>query len=200
MENGNIGILPNMNHIKILMAVGCLLMTNCRKPQAVSSDRKQYLENTRQFIRLFKDSIYLKDSLVISNKAGGHIFSICEEELFHDSAILSSQERREILVQLDHPILKTWTNDLIGPAKIVSQDTLNRIFKGGLHEAWSLFHEKYGRDLRRFSAPIFLRNNTICLFYSEMMCGGLCGEGQLSLYKKGAGQWKLIRTFCNWVS
>ncbi len=48
--------------------------------------------------------------------------------------------------------------------------------------------------------PIFLRKGTVCLFYYDYFCGGLCGQGILAVYKKENNSWKYWYEIYNWVS
>ena len=51
-----------------------------------------------------------------------------------------------------------------------------------------------------FSLPIFLRNYSYCIFYSDNHCGWLCGGGRLTLYKKINNRWQELKSYCNWIS
>ena len=51
-----------------------------------------------------------------------------------------------------------------------------------------------------FSRPVFLRDNSLCVFYQSYSCGGLCGHGQFGLYRKFKGKWVQVSTFFQWIS
>ena len=78
-------------------------------------------------------------------------------------------------------------------------DTVTAIFKDR-NKWWTYFYKYYGESFNTYSAPIFLRNYTLCLFYSSNSCGGLCGGGQITLFKKEGNTWKPFKSFCDWVS
>lgn len=49
--------------------------------------------------------------------------------------------------------------------------------------------QKYVPWVFGFSKPIYLREETLCLYYSMAMCGQLCGHDEVSFYKKENGKW-----------
>jgi hypothetical protein len=62
------------------------------------------------------------------------------------------------------------------------------------------FANKIFYTLYNFTEPLFLKNNTICIFYQDYACGNLCGGGNLSIYIKANGKWKREWYLYNWVS
>lgn len=61
-------------------------------------------------------------------------------------------------------------------------------------------YTKSDYKLFNFSRPVFLRSNSICVFYQQSSCGGLCGHANLGLYRKLNGRWILVWTFFQWIS
>src|ERR1700730_10921883 len=116
----------------LLLSAVCFYVVSCQRPQAASEAMGPYLETTRRFIQFVRDSTHTKDTLVLADRAGGHIFPLCEEDLLSDSSFFSPEERKEIRSQWDHPLLKTWTHALIDHANIVPQDSTTPIFKNNL--------------------------------------------------------------------
>jgi hypothetical protein len=164
-----------------------------------SSQNTQYLEDTRQFMKHFRESSHLMDTLFIENFTS--VARTCVEEAFKDSTHLSEGDRQEIRAWLDHPPLNSWTPDLVGgPAKIISQDSLGLLVKAAIARSPVRGDYSLGIRVYSFSAPIFFHDNTLCLFNSSSYCGGLCGGGQLYLLRKDGGQWKVINSFCGWMS
>jgi hypothetical protein len=160
-----------------------------------------YLADAKRFIHWYMEGT-IKDSIILSNQAGGHFFKMCERELMSDTTILTHSEHREFQAALDSSKLQNWTADLVGTkVRLLSEDTIRAIFKGKiLYKDWNVFYSKYGKRFLKFSAPIFLRNKTLCIFYSEEDCGSTCGSGELDVYKKNGGGWKLVKTVCSWMS
>jgi hypothetical protein len=48
--------------------------------------------------------------------------------------------------------------------------------------------------------PIFLRNNTLCLYARDVVRGGKCCGGSLNLYRLVDDKWLLLKTICEWYS
>ncbi|MHA4895727.1 hypothetical protein ACXZ1K_13320 [Pedobacter sp. PWIIR3] len=48
--------------------------------------------------------------------------------------------------------------------------------------------------------PIFLRNNSLCVFEYGYYCGNRCGEGSLAFYYKIDGKWKEWMVLVKWES
>lgn len=108
----------------------------------------------------------------------------CLIYLLDDTATYAPQELAHIRDK-KYPSLKKWTKALFSEIPVVSWDTAQKF----------RFYPKW-----EFSVPIFLRNDTYCLFYSGYHCGALCGGGSLVLYKKENGRWTEVKYYCLWVS
>ncbi len=87
--------------------------------------------------------------------------------------------------------MKWKTSDFPG-VRLLSRDTVDAVFKVFARH-WTYFRAYIGNDFNEFSMPIFLRNDTYCLFYTANYCGGLCGGGNLILYKKQGNGWKIVK-------
>jgi hypothetical protein len=61
-------------------------------------------------------------------------------------------------------------------------------------------YTKAAYELFNFTRPVFLRDNSICVFYQQNSCGALCGYGRLGLYRKLSGKWILVWTYYQWIS
>jgi hypothetical protein len=158
-------------------------------------EQKEYLEHTIAFIAMISKNkpILLNDNL--DNNEG---FS-CLDQLKQDTLTFTKSEIDYILKKSKNSSIKKWTKELVPVAKLINGDTINQIFKNG-EKGWTYFYKKIGRDFTSFSAPIFLRNNKYCIFYSAIHCGWLCGGGQLILYKREGAEWKIVKSYCNWIS
>ena len=113
----------------------------------------------------------------------------------------SKREKFFINTELNKLVSLCWQPGLLDSSRLIKADTVTKIFKNGdLFSGWDYFRKNYGRELYSFSKPIFLRNNTICLFYFGDRCGELCGEGGLYIYIKKNGVWKMKYPVYSWVS
>jgi hypothetical protein len=163
------------------------------------TDSIEYVHQVIQFIKQVGQQ-ELNDSLFILEDSPSSLdYFDCLKSVLHDTTIFSKTEISIIKKQSKHPLIKSWTNSLIPNIKIVSADTIRNIFKDD-SKGWKYFYNHIGRSVSGFSAPIFLKHFSYCLFYSDNSCGGLCGEGHLTLYKKEKDKWIAIKSYCNWVS
>jgi hypothetical protein len=121
----------------------------------------------------------------------------CLKQVLMDKATYSAPELAR-LQSHTYPVISTWASFSLG-ARLLSQDTIHKAFQRRADD-WNYFHKHIGMSFNEFSAPIFLRNYTYCLFYSANYCGSLCAGGSLVLYKKEKGRWKPVKNYCQWVS
>lgn len=117
-----------------------------------------------------------------------------------DTFALSNSELIYIDSCLESSVNTIWTDEYIGNSILLSKDTVDYIYSKHASEIDGYLWKNYG-DRRIFflSKPIFLRNNTICIFEDDMDCGVLCGGGDLVIYKKNKGSWSRYMTISSWV-
>ncbi len=170
-----------------------------RNLSGTRKQRKVYTHETRAFINSIRKTQFPSDTILLVDRPNMKEVENCLNLLFQDSSLFTPTEQELIRIQIGNPALKKWNADLVDHADFISRDTLNAIFKDG-NRSWTYFHKRYGSSFHSFSAPIFLRNNTLCLFYSDYACGGLCGAGHTILYKKEEESWIVFKSFCYWIS
>jgi hypothetical protein len=115
-----------------------------------------------------------------------------------DSLILTPKELARVKKQLKNQ-QQSWLTGCLQNVKLIPKDTISYVFKN-MGKGWDYFHKTYGDRLYRISTPIFLRKNSICLFYWSYGCGPLCGQGTLALYKKENGKWVHYWSLLDWIS
>jgi len=192
---------------KLTLAFGlCISMISCRQTNTKQTantlnetDSIQYFNEVVQFIKQVKQQQLKDSSFILEDEPSSLDYFDCLQDVIHDTITYSENEIRLIKQQSKHPHIKVWTNSLIPNIKIASADTIRNIFKDDT-KGWQYFYTHIGRGVSGFSSPIFLRHFNYCLFYSDNSCGGLCGEGHLTLYKKEKDKWVEIKSYCNWVS
>jgi hypothetical protein len=113
--------------------------------------------------------------------------------------VFSKEERAYIAKKIEEQKTATWSDGLLPNSKLITKATIKDIFNER-EKGWIYFHGKYSSGFYTFSKPIFLKNNTICVFYYGYHCDYLCGYGDWSVYKKVNGDWVRIITFSSWVS
>ncbi len=114
--------------------------------------------------------------------------------------ILSPQERTYIDQALAKLASTRWDSSLFKYGKLISKDEVKAIFTDRKQQGWQYFKQHYGTELHEFSSPIFIRDNTLCVFYSGHSCDYECGEGALAIFKKEKEDWVLWMTLYVWMS
>jgi hypothetical protein len=115
--------------------------------------------------------------------------------------ILNQKEEEYINHELSLMKYNVWADGLLKGSVLVKTGTLDKIFKkNSLSTAWQYIYKHYGDGFYTLGKPIFLRNNTVCVFYSSYNCGMLCGKGGLYIYLKKNVIWKKQYTLYSWIS
>lgn len=185
----------------LLVALGFMACTRknpSQKKQAYADSvqkQKIYSAQTTAFIERFIN----QKPINLSDKVDSDDFASCFEQLKQDTLTFTKKEIAFILSEHKHPLIKKWTKQLIPSANLIDGNTITEIFSKD-HKGWKYFYKHIGKEFNSFSAPIFLRNNQYCIFYSSLACGDRCGEGQLILYKKEGANWKEVKVYCDWIS
>ena len=92
-----------------------------------------------------------------------------------DSILLTNDELTYLNAQLELTDHFHWEQRLFKNAKIIPFDTLR--------------HQRLYGQYWFFSKPIFIRDNSICLFYYIFYCGNTCGHSQLAFYRWRNNKW-----------
>jgi hypothetical protein len=121
----------------------------------------------------------------------------CLQAVLADNSFTAA-EHQAIRLAVTRKVTR-WSTADFATARILRTDTIKLILKDW-HRGWPYFHEHIGEDFNTFSFPLFIRNNTYCLFYEANYCGGLCAEGNLILYKKAGTNWLEVKRYCSWES
>jgi len=191
---------------KVLLLIVVILCISCKHSNKIEikfkSDKSkgdiEYLIQAKKFIQEigqneFKDtSSFLADTPSTFKTLDGL------NEFRSDTALFTKKEIDFVDAEGEKALIKKWTTTFF--PKIVTQDTINAIFKPRSLSGWLYFHTHFGRRIINFSKPIFFRNYTYCLFYYGSSCGGTCGGGGLFLYKKEDDKWVEVKTYSSWVS
>jgi len=170
------------------------------QPRSNSTDSTEYLTQAIQFIKSVKQVELNEKSFVLADQpADIHGFD-CLSDLLADTTTLSDNERIFVISSSNKSYIKQWRKDFFDDVTIIPSDTIKLIFGKDPFDDWNYFYEHYGSSFNSFSAPIFFRDYTFCLFYSDNSCGMLCGTGNLSLFQRKNNEWKLVKTYCEWIS
>jgi hypothetical protein len=107
------------------------------------------------------------------------------------------KERNFITRKLGRLNSKKWNDRLFPNSKVVSAEQIDAIQESAVNRnlapALRLCYTVY-----TFSDPIFLRNDTVCLFYSGKTNFAV-KEGELCVFKKRGAQWIKFATIYDWI-
>ncbi|MBV9988333.1 MAG: hypothetical protein JO301_11685 [Chitinophagaceae bacterium] len=182
-----------------LLFVAAFLFSACgdhTHPKMTGNPENEYRSETKSFIDYIRTTESPYGTIVLVDTPAMKPLMACQDFLSRSIISLNPDEQKAVKAQFSDPPLKLWDTSLV-KARILRGDTLAVILKD--RTRWWRFHEQYG-GYDYYSAPIFLRNYTLCVFSSYHYCGSLCGEGKITLYQKEDGQWKPVESFCRWIS
>lgn len=106
-----------------------------------------------------------------------------------DSVKFTESEIKYINEEITKMARYKWDKGLFADALLIPTDKINKIFTDNIFKGWAYLKAKHIEKLYSFAPPIFLRDDTYCLFYYSYGCGDLCGQGEFALYKKENGKW-----------
>ena len=155
-------------------------------------------EKIVSFIKQMHPSALADSNFILVDKPFAFEYFGCLDPFLDDSAFYTKAEIDFIMKSIKTSSIK-WSNGLLGSVKVTSRDSIDVIFKDK-SKGWNCFYKHFGQSYHTFSVPIFLRNDTLCLFYSATHCGYECGDGHFILYKRENGKWVELKTYCNWIS
>jgi hypothetical protein len=158
----------------------------------------EYIRKAIAFIKQVKSSELTNSKFILVSDAVSLNSNDCLQNALADKQFYSSSEK-QLIENRAASWQYQWKKTDFSVSKLVKQDTINLIFKTH-SKRWDYFNKYVGRDFNEFSLPIFIRNDTYCLFYSANYCGNLCGGGSLVLYKKEKGNWIPVKSYCDWES
>ena len=113
--------------------------------------------------------------------------------------ILTQKEKKHIKAKLRRLRELNWEDHLLPSARLLPRDTVQYYLKDRAR-GWQRMYDRGISGYYTFSSPIFLRNETLCIFQYDFSCGNLCGDGTVMIYRKENGKWKPYINLANWVS
>lgn len=108
--------------------------------------------------------------------------------------LLTAEEKKHVDLEIASMQRKIWTDAPIKGVKILNADT------AAVWRKRSTEFKQTRSAYFSFSKPIFIRNNTVCLFYSGHICGPLCSTGFLIAYTKVGDEWVEWFLIDSWVT
>lgn len=122
------------------------------------------------------------------------------KEIKKDSLSLTDKEYAYVLSEIKKMQKFIWHDDLLPASKTIPTDTVTNIFTTRKMKGWDYLRKVGIRGIFTVAKPIFLRSNTVCLFYFDQSCGYVCGSGEFAAYKKVNGKWVHWITLDDWTS
>jgi hypothetical protein len=195
-------LIDMQNHrILLTLLVAGIMLQSCRSGFSTAVNRKDSVllaQKTISFLREVLDKKINDSSWIISDKPFAFEYFDCLTGVYQDTAFFTREELGMIRSK-KYPTFTWWHTPFFPAAKMIDGDTIHNIFDDNKKD-WRYFRTRYGSGFSTCSVPIFLRDDNYCLFYTDESCGGLCGGGQLVLYRKENGKWVKWKTYCQWIS
>ncbi|NCI45726.1 hypothetical protein [Sediminibacterium soli] len=184
--------------VLLITVLSCRQTGGSNMPPTAKKDSASYLAACIDFLQQVAHRRLNGAGLILSDAPSLLTGDGCLKEVLADTNFYTKEEL-SYLRDRQYPSLQKWPEKLIPNTRVLRSDSIQAVFERGGKD-WMYFYNRIGSGVHGFSMPVFLRNDTYCLFYSEYNCGMLCGEGDLTLYKKENSQWKPIKQYCAWIS
>ncbi len=123
-----------------------------------------------------------KDEVIKGNRTGRYL----------DSVAFTQSEREEIKSYLEGNKSLVWTTELLGDVQFVSSSEIDEYYNNYKGDA-----PEFEKEYFQLSAPLFLKDNTIALFFWGHE-GASEGSGALNLYAKRNGTWIRVTDVYSW--
>jgi hypothetical protein len=187
--------------MKPLISLFSILFVLYGRP--ICAQTNQYSVFQREYYTFFNSFIYA-DSVKMFNLSDTPDFSYIFEDttaIFDDTAIFTKQDIHFIKLQIAKDVKLNWRHNKIIGANIISGKRISSMFGNNIDIGWAIFNKQYRGWFATFSVPLFSLNRNICIVYKAWHCGGLCGNGNTTVYKKVNGKWILLKLYgVIWVS
>ena len=160
------------------------------------SQKDRYSTEVNSFLNFIRSEALKVDSLTLFITADTRLLSNCEW-IIHDTSFLTKSQRDTIYRQIESPIIKDWTNEFLVQTKFTSWEVIVPMLRNK-KQGWEYIRKTVSARIFSFSAPIFIRDFTMCLFSWDEYCGGGCADGQIHLYMKENDKWVIKKSYCEW--
>lgn len=119
--------------------------------------------------------------------------------------VLTRKEKKYLQKELKLLDEIKWADSIFNPSRMISLDKMWEYISRRRREYSEIYTFKHSQSdtnyinkqgwvqycsIFQFSKPIFLRDNSIVIFYFLRLCGNECGVEDFSIYKKQDGQYK----------
>jgi hypothetical protein len=142
----------------------------------------RYMENVSN---VFPAKVY-KREVVGTTYTGGHA----------DSIAFTADERKAIVRYFKSKRSYVWPKAVLDDAALISQSVLDSLYKLR-RKANPTNPDGYTPEYFALSLPLFLKNNTVAIFYYGHQ-GGNVGYGPINVYIKRNGSWEKFEELWSW--
>ena len=201
METIAFSIFLESYHLRIILLL-LLASSYCAEAQDSAASKKtftsrdslDYVRKAISFIEQVNKQQLSDSNYRLVDEPFSAMYNDCLDKFLVMPGLFSPDEIR-IAAQREYPAASRWRDGWFKQLKVISRDTVSSIFETKA-KGWDYFLKAVGRGYRNFSMPIFLRNDSLCIFYSDVYCGDRCEDGNIHLYKKEDGIWIQIPSPC----
>ncbi len=157
---------------------------------------KDYIKEVVLFLNAVKSKELNDPSFTLVNAPKYACFTYTVD----DSVSFSKAEMGQIVEEIKSPKINNWKSVLPSSIRFLEASYVNSHSKSIKNPKRDTKHfEKYfGGCYANFSAPIFLRDYTFCLFYVDNICPAGKSSGELQVFEKKDGVWKQLTSRCEW--
>jgi len=207
-----------MKRLTINIILGLLILLSvcsCKKRLILTNDQNKQLYsliNDCIVDSLYKTDLISMDVMLFNNDNKNQdspppppgVFCSYSEQLFKDlidSNFIDTVDLRLFKKQmlqngqfhLDKSQIKIRTFSRDSLIEVLSKDKTIKF--------WDYFRKKYqAKNFMIISLPLFSKDNNTILMSIDFMCGGLCGEGVVYVFKRINGKWIVIYSNREWIS
>ena len=174
-----------MNYI-ISILISSFFITSCHTNMMAIQRHKQdsisYVQKSIAFIKKVKGKALQDSTFILVDKPFSFQYFDCLTSLLDDSSTFSKEELN-FIQKKQYPSVSKWEPLLFPAIRIVSSDTIASIFKRKF-DGWAYFYKHFGNSFHSFSMPIFLRNDTYCIFYDDIDCDVVSNKRRILSHTK----------------
>ncbi|SFG93827.1 hypothetical protein [Pedobacter insulae] len=187
--------------IRTLFALFLVISVGFKLPAqeslTTSTEAKKYIKEAVEFLTNVKKKELADPAFTLVNVPKYTCFLYTVD----DSLSFNNEELAQIANEIEFPKVTSWRTILPSNIRFLEENFVkanSKSIKNRQREI-KFFKKKFGGCYHNFSAPIFLRNYSFCLFYMDKICAGGESKGELQVFEKHDGVWKQLTSRCEWT-
>ncbi|MES2650225.1 MAG: hypothetical protein V4663_00725 [Bacteroidota bacterium] len=183
--------------ITLLLAIFVITKSDAQELASKKIASEKYLSEAVSFLNAVKSKELSDPSFTLVNTPKYSCFTYTVD----DSVTFTKEEMKQIADEIEFPNISSWKSILPSKIRFLDEAYINahsKLVKNPKRET-KFFNKKFGGCYHHFSAPIFLRGYTFCLFYVDKICAAGQSSGELQVFEKVDGVWKQLTSRCEWT-